>query len=61
MIGEARLILKMYSTGRSLCFRDQPLRYLVVEIDPETGQVQPEIRDGRPRILHLCREEREAR
>ena len=45
--------------GQTECFRDRPLRYLVVAPDPETGELRPEIRDGRPRILCLCREERE--
>ena len=45
--------------GQTQCFRDRPLRYLVVAPDPETGELRPEIRDGRPRILCLCREERE--
>ena len=38
----------------------QAVRYLVVELDPETGQVRPEIRDD-DRESDLCREEREAR
>jgi hypothetical protein len=45
--------------GQTECFRDRPLRYVVVTPDPETGELRPEIRSGQPRILCLCREERE--
>ena len=47
--------------GKTEVFRDQALRYLVVEPDDETGELMPVIRDGQPRFLCLCREEREAR
>ena len=45
--------------GRIACFRDRALRYLVLEPDPETGDLRPQIRAGQPTILRLCREERE--
>jgi hypothetical protein len=45
--------------GKSEHFRDQPARYLMVEPDPETGAMQPVIKDGQPAIGYLCREERE--
>jgi hypothetical protein len=41
--------------GQTECFRDQPVGFLVVELDAETGQMKPEIRHSRPRILYLCR------
>ncbi len=42
-------------------FRDSPTRYLVVEIDDETGEVRPAVKDRKPVYLWLCREERETR
>jgi hypothetical protein len=45
--------------GRVEAFRDKPVRHLVVEPDPETGDVTPVAKYGRPTYLYLCREERE--
>ena len=42
-------------------FRDNPVRYLCVEPDPETGAMRPVMRRGRPVYLFLCREDPEAR
>jgi hypothetical protein len=42
-------------------WRDNPVRFLCVEPDPETGAMRPVVKRGRPVYLHLCREEREAR
>jgi hypothetical protein len=47
--------------GKVEVFRDKALRYLVLEPDPESGQMVPVIRDGRPWILSLCREAPERR
>ena len=41
-------------------FRDNPVRYLRVEPDPETGAMRPVMRRGRPVYLFLCREDPEA-
>jgi hypothetical protein len=40
-------------------FRDKPARYLVVEPDPDTGELRPAVKRGLPVYLYLCREERE--
>ncbi len=40
-------------------FRDNPVRYLVVESDPQTGELRPTAKSGRPVYLYLCREQRE--
>ncbi len=40
-------------------FRDNPVRYLVVEPDLETGQMRPAVQHGKPKFIYLCREDRE--
>ncbi len=47
--------------GRIEVFRDKPVRHLVVEPDPESGQMKPVVTRGCPTVLYLCREEREVR
>jgi hypothetical protein len=47
--------------GQTEYFRDRPARYLVVEADPETGEFAPVVKNRRPVLLWLCREEREVR
>jgi hypothetical protein len=42
-------------------FRDKPIRQLVVQPDPETGEMTPVLKAGKPTNLYLCREEREVR
>jgi hypothetical protein len=42
-------------------FRADPVRYLVVEPDPTSGEMKPVLKYGRPAYLYLCREEREVR
>jgi hypothetical protein len=45
--------------GKTELFRDNPTRFLLVEPDPESGEMQPVIQRGRPAFIYLCREERE--
>jgi hypothetical protein len=45
--------------GKVEHFRDNPARQLVVEPDPETGELRPATRHGEPVYLFVCREERE--
>jgi hypothetical protein len=45
--------------GKIECCRDNPARQLVVELDPETGDLRPATRHGDPVYLYVCREERE--
>jgi hypothetical protein len=42
-------------------WRDNPTRYLVVEVNEETGEITPAVKHRQPVYLWLCREEREAR
>jgi hypothetical protein len=42
-------------------WRDYPIRYLVVEPEPETGKLRPSLKHGKPVYLWLCREEHEVR
>jgi ClpX C4-type zinc finger len=56
-----RVLRLLGADGRVEVFRDQPTRYLVVSLDPKTGDPLPITTDGVPRYLYLCREEREER
>ena len=48
-----------WADGKVEVFRDKPARHLVVAPDPETGEMKPVVKRGRPTYLYLCREERE--
>jgi len=56
---EKRVFRLTDAEGKSEHFRDNPVRYLVVEPDPETGEMRPARKHGRPKFMYLCREERE--
>ena len=56
---QKRLFILNWPDGRIERFRDNPARQLVVEPDPETGEMRPVIQRGQPVYLYLCREERE--
>ena len=58
---EKGLLRFIGENGRQETFRDKPTRYLVVGVDPETGEPGPVMNDGAPKYLYLCREERETR
>jgi hypothetical protein len=45
--------------GNTSAFRAEPVRFLIVEADPQTGQPTPALKHGRPQYLIVCREERE--
>ena len=45
--------------GETAVFRDQPVQFLVVEPDPESGAMTPVMKHGEPTYLYLCRKERE--
>jgi hypothetical protein len=45
--------------GKTEVFRDNPTRHLSVVPDPQTGEMKPVMKYGRPTYLWLCREERE--
>jgi len=45
--------------GKVEYFRDNPARYLVVERDLETGEMRPATQHGKPKVIYLCREDRE--
>jgi hypothetical protein len=42
--------------GQTTEFHDRAVRFLVVEPYPETGQVEPIILHGKPKVIYLCRE-----
>ena len=56
---QKRLFTLTGQDGKTEHFRDNPVKYLMVEPDPETGEMQPVIKHGQPAIIYLCREERE--
>jgi hypothetical protein len=45
--------------GQTEHYRDRPVRHLQVEPDPDTGEMRPVTRHGRPVFIYLSREERE--
>ena len=53
------LFILTWADGRVERFRDNPARQLLVELDPETGEMRPVTKNGRPAYVWLCREERE--
>jgi hypothetical protein len=59
-IAEKRLFALTHD-GETEYWRDNPTRYLVVEPDFNTGEMQPVLKGRRPVYLWLCREEREPR
>jgi hypothetical protein len=56
---QKRLFIVTGADGKTEYFRDNPATYLMVEPDPETGDMQPVTKYGRPMVIHLCRQERE--
>jgi hypothetical protein len=50
-----RLFILTWPDGRTESFRDNPVRHLVVEPDPETGEMRPVIKRGQPAYLYLSR------
>lgn len=56
---QKRLFVLTLPDGKIERFRDNPARQLVVEPDPETGEMRPVVQRGQPVYLYLCREERE--
>lgn len=56
---EKRVFLLSGPDGTTEVFRDNPTRYLAVTPDPQTGEMKPVMKHGRPTYLWLCREEHE--
>ena len=56
---EKRLLVLTWPDGKTEHFRDNPMRQLVVEPDPATGELRPAIKNEQPVFVYLCREERE--
>jgi hypothetical protein len=56
---EQRLFRITGPDGKTAAFRADPVRFLIAEADPQTGQPTPALKHGRPQFLILCREERE--
>jgi hypothetical protein len=42
--------------GTAIAFRDQPLRFLVVEPDPKSGKLRPAVSMGKAKVVYLCPE-----
>jgi hypothetical protein len=42
--------------GQKTEFHDRAVRFLVVEPDPTTGELEPVISRGKPKVIYLCRE-----
>ena len=57
---QKRLFVLTGPDGKTEHFRDNPTRHLMVEPDPETGEMRPVIEHGQPAYVYLCREERES-
>jgi hypothetical protein len=60
-LAEKRLFALRAAGGKTEYWRDNPTRYLVVEIDEKTGGVKPALKHRQPVYLWLCREERAGR
>jgi len=58
---EKRLFRILGPDAKTRVFRDEPVRFLVVARNPQTGETTPMLRYGEPEYLDLCREEREQR
>jgi len=56
---EKRVFRLIDAEGKVEYFRDNPVRYLVVEPDLETGEMRPAVQHGKPKVIYLCREDRE--
>jgi hypothetical protein len=41
-------------------FRDKPVKHLLVEPDPVTGEMRPVVKRGAPSVVYLCRADYEA-
>jgi hypothetical protein len=57
---EKRVFTLTGADGKTQHFRDNPTKYLMVETDGENSATRPVTQQGRPVIIYLCREEREA-
>jgi hypothetical protein len=42
--------------GTAIAFRDQPMRFLVVEPDPRSGKLRPATSSGKAKVVYLCPE-----
>ena len=42
--------------GKKNEFHDRAVRFLVVEPDAETGELEPVVARGKPNVIYLCRE-----
>jgi hypothetical protein len=56
---QKRLFILTWPDGKTERFRDNPARHLMVEPDPDNGEMRPVIKGGQPVYVNLCREERE--
>jgi hypothetical protein len=52
---DKRLFRLTEPDGKTTEFHDRAVRCLVVEPDPETGEMEPVMRRGRPKVICLCK------
>jgi hypothetical protein len=53
---DKRLFRVTEPDGTTVDFHDRAVRFLVVEPDPETGEPEPVMERGGPKVVYLCRE-----
>jgi hypothetical protein len=53
---ERRALRLTRPDGTAIAFRDQPVRFLVVEPDPQSGKLRPAISMGKAKVVYLCPE-----
>jgi hypothetical protein len=53
---EKRALRLTRPDGTTIAFRDQPIRFLVVEPDPQSGKLRPEVSMSKAKVVYLCPE-----
>jgi hypothetical protein len=49
------LFVLTHSDGQVETFRDKPVKHLLVEPYPATGEMRPVVKHGAPSVIYLCR------
>jgi hypothetical protein len=53
---EKRCLRLTRPDGTTTSFRDQPVRFLVVEPDSNSGKLRPAVSMGKAKVVYLCPE-----
>jgi hypothetical protein len=53
---DKRLFRLTEPDGTTTEFHDREVRFLVVSLDPESGELEPVIERGGPKVIYLCKE-----